>query len=363
MRPHRSLRDAANVDELMARLARLSPATPRQWGTMTPNEMLCHLADSFHSVLGDRPTSTVDTLLSRTVVKWIALRSQHRRRSHSAIRLARREAWPASGTITCGSSASDQSRDNSMTRQNRTGTVRHYPPMKPDIKRRSANHLLNSLEPAAFERLVKKLKRVKLRPKEVVYKPNEPIEHVLFPENAVLCLMTVMSNGDTIEAATVGREGASWISASVGAPSMPCETIVVIEGTALNLPIADLDRELKENGHFRDVLTEYSHALLIASMRTSACNGLHGLQERCARWILTTLDRVDSDGFTVTKEFLAQLLGTNRPTVSVLVSVLEKAGMLNVKGRWVTVADRNRLKEAACECYDIIRKNYEAVGR
>jgi CRP-like cAMP-binding protein len=235
--------------------------------------------------------------------------------------------------------------------------------MKPDTKRKSVNQLLNSLELRAFERVEKKLTRVKLRPKEVVYKPNEPIDHVLFPENAVVCLMTVMLNGDTIEAATVGREGASWISASVGAPSMPCETIVVIEGTALRLPIADLDRELKENGHFRDVLTEYSHALLIATMRTSACNGLHGLQERCARWMLMTLERVDSDRFEVTKEFLAQLLGTNRPTVSVLVSVLEKAGILNVEGRSVTIADRNRLKEAACECYDVIRKTYEAVGR
>jgi Crp-like helix-turn-helix protein len=140
------------------------------------------------------------------------------------------------------------------------------------------------------------------------------------------------------------------------------ETIVVIEGTALRLPIADLDRELKDNDHFRHVLTEYSHALLIASMRTSACNGLHGLQERCARWMLMTLDRVDADRFAVTKEFLAQLLGTNRSTASVLVSALEKAGILNVEGRWVTLADRNRLKEAACECYDIIRKTYEAVG-
>lgn len=234
--------------------------------------------------------------------------------------------------------------------------------MKPDIKRKSVNQLLNSLEPDAFERVAKKLTRVKLRPKAVVYRPNEPIEYVLFPETAVVCLMTLMSNGDTIEAATVGREGASWISASVGAQTMPCETIVVIEGTALRLPIADLDRELKENGRFRDVVTEYSHALLIASMRTAACNGLHGLQERCARWVLMTLDRVDSDRFAVTKEFLSQLLGTNRPTVSVLVSALERAGILNVEGRWVTLADRNRLKEAACECYDVIRKTYEVVG-
>ena len=226
----------------------------------------------------------------------------------------------------------------------------------------TANQLLNSLEPAAFERVAKKLKRVSFRPKEVVYKPNQPIHHVFFPENTVLCLMTLMANGHSIEAATVGREGASWISASVGALSMPCETIVVIEGTALKLATVDLEEEVKDNEHFRKVLTAYSHALLIASMRTSACNGLHRLQERCARWILMTLDRVDEDRFAVTKEFLAQLLGTSRPMVSVMVSVLEKAGMLSVKGRWVTLADRDRLEEAACECYKVIRKTYEQVG-
>ena len=235
--------------------------------------------------------------------------------------------------------------------------------MRPPTQNNTANQLLNSLEPVEFERVAKNLTRMQLRQKEVVYKPNEPIAHVFFPETTVLCLMTLMSNGDTIEAATVGREGASWISATVGAPSMPCETIVAIEGAALRLPIVDLDRAMKEDEHFRDVLTEYSHALLIASMRTSACNGLHRLQERCARWILTTVDRVGSDRFSVTKDFLAQLLGTNRPTVSVMVSVFEKAGMLSVDGRWVTVADRRRLKEAACECYEIIRKHYAVVGK
>jgi CRP-like cAMP-binding protein len=235
--------------------------------------------------------------------------------------------------------------------------------MTPPTITKTANQLLSVLKPSDFSQVARKLARVKLRPKQIIYKPNAPLDYVYFPENTVLCLLTLMSNGDSIESATVGREGASWISASVGARSMPCETMAVHEGTALKLAVEDLDRELKENRAFRDVLTEYSHALLIASMRTSACNGLHGLQERCARWILTTLDRIDGGQFFITKEFLSQLMGTSRPMVSVTVAVFEKAGILNVEGRRVTVADRKRLKDASCECYDVIRRHYLKVGK
>jgi CRP-like cAMP-binding protein len=235
--------------------------------------------------------------------------------------------------------------------------------MTPLTITKTANRLLSLLKPSDFSQVARTLTRVKIRTKQIIYKPNAPLDYIYFPEDTVLCLLTLMSNGDCIEAATVGREGASWISSSAGARSMPCETIAVHEGTALKLAVGDLDRELKENRPFRDVLTEYSHALLIATMRTSACNGLHRLQERCARWILTTLDRVEGDHFFVTKEFLAQLLGTSRPMVSVTVAIFEKAGILKVEGRRVTVADRRRLKEASCECYDVIRRHYLKVGK
>jgi CRP-like cAMP-binding protein len=235
--------------------------------------------------------------------------------------------------------------------------------MTPPTITKTANHLLSALKPSDFSQVARNLTRVRVRSKQIIYKPNAPLDFGYFPENTVLCLLTLMSNGDSIESATVGREGASWISSSVGARSMPCETIAVHEGSALKLAVEALDRELKENRPFRDVLTEYSHALLIASMRTSACHGLHGLQERCARWILTTIDRVDGDQFFITKEFLAQLLGTSRPMVSVTVAVFEKAGILNVDGRRVTVADRRRLKDASCECYDVIRRHYLKVGK
>jgi CRP-like cAMP-binding protein len=235
--------------------------------------------------------------------------------------------------------------------------------MTPPTITKTANHLLSALKPSDFSQVARNLTRVTLRPKQIVYKPNARLDYIYFPEDTVLCLLTLMSNGDSIESATVGREGASWISASAGARSMPCETMAVHEGTALKLAVEDLDRELRENRPFRDVLTEYSHALLIASMRTSACNGLHRLQQRCARWLLSTLDRVDGDQFFITKDFLAQLLGTSRPMASVTVAVFEKAGILNVDGRRVTVADRKRLKEASCECYDVIRRHYLKVGK
>jgi hypothetical protein len=147
------------------------------------------------------------------------------------------------------------------------------------------------LKPAAYERIASKLKPTVLHAKQILYKPNQAIHTVYFPENAVICQMTVMCNGDTLETATVGMEGASWISASIGAPSMPCETVVAIGGDALALDIGDLDREMQENEHFRDLLTQYSHALLIHSMRMTGCTGLHTLEQRCARWILETLDR------------------------------------------------------------------------
>jgi hypothetical protein len=228
---------------------------------------------------------------------------------------------------------------------------------------RPANKLLRLLKREAFMRIAPKLKPTRLRAKQVLYKPNESIDAVYFPENAVICQMTVMLNGDTLETGTVGLEGASWISASIGAPSMPCETVVAIGGDANALDIRDLDHEMQENEHFRDVLTQYSHALLIHSMRLTGCTGLHSLEQRCARWMLTTLDRVPENRFSVTHEFLAMLLGSSRPSVSVVIEDFTKGGMLKVERGRVLIADRDRLLTVSCDCHEVIRESYERVGR
>jgi hypothetical protein len=234
--------------------------------------------------------------------------------------------------------------------------------MEPDPSR-PANKLLRLLEPPAFQRLAPKLKAANLRAKQILYKPNQSIDTIYFPENAVICQMTVMKDGDTLETSTVGLEGASWISASIGAPSMPCETIVAIGGEAHALDIHDLDLEMRENEPFRDVLTQYSHALLIHSMRMTGCTGLHTLEQRCARWILTTLDRVTEDRFSITHEFLAMLLGASRPSVSLVIEEFQRRGMLRVETGRVLIGDRSRLLSVSCDCYEVIKSNYEQVGR
>ena len=228
---------------------------------------------------------------------------------------------------------------------------------------RPANKLLRLLKPPAYERLAPKLKDASLHARQVLYKPDQRIHTIYFPENAVICQMTIMNNGDTLETSTVGLEGASWISASIGAPSMPCETVVAIGGDAHVLGIDDLDREMQENENFRDLLTQYSHALLIHSMRLTGCTGLHTLEQRCARWILMTLDRVSADRFSITHEFLAMLLGASRPGVSTVVEQFERQGILKVERGRLLIGNRDQLLRVACDCYAVIRKNYEQVGR
>jgi CRP-like cAMP-binding protein len=233
----------------------------------------------------------------------------------------------------------------------------------PPLQSTLNNKLIRALADPAYRRLAHKLQPTALTAKQVLYRPNEPIHAVYFPENSVICQMTVMKNGDTLETATVGLEGASWISASIGAPSMPCETIVAIGGDAHALGIDDLDREMQENEPFRDVLTQYSHALLIHSMRLTGCTGLHSLEQRCARWILTTLDRVDADRFAITHDFLAMLLGASRPSISLVIEQFESRGALHVQRGRLLLGDREVLVRASCDCYEVIRDNYRQVGR
>jgi hypothetical protein len=172
-------------------------------------------------------------------------------------------------------------------------------------------------------------------------------------------MLTVMKNGATIESATVGREGASWISASLDSPTMPCQTMVTVGGDAYRVSTEVVEHEIRDNGDFHNTLSHYSHLLLIQTLRSTACNGLHSLEQRCARWMLATIDRTDLDHFAITHEFLAILLGVQRPGVSELVERLAAKGILTIRRGEIRVVDRQKLERISCECYLVVKRQFD----
>jgi CRP-like cAMP-binding protein len=238
---------------------------------------------------------------------------------------------------------------------------RSYKAVSPGPLDINENSLLRCLHPESMDRLRPRMKPVNLRAEEVLYQADDHITHIYFPTTAVLCMLTIMNDGRTIESATVGNEGASWVSASLGTPTMPCQTMVAVAGSAHKIAARYIEREIRQNGLFHDLVTEYSHALLISSLRTGACNSLHTLTQRSARWLLMTLDRTSSVEFGITHEFLAALLACSRTTLTTILGELEAAGGIHTKRGRIELANRASLESSACECYWTIRDNYEEL--
>ncbi len=221
------------------------------------------------------------------------------------------------------------------------------------------NLLLRRLDIDGVGRWGPVLRRITLEPQQVLYQPGQRISEIYFPETAVLCMLTFMENGHTIESATVGSEGASWVSASLGEPSMPCQTMASLGGIAHVINARHVEEESRRNGVFHNILVEYSHVLLIASLRTGACNALHSVTQRCARWFLTALDRTDGEHFAITQEFLASLLGCNRPALTHILGELERLGGIRNRRGFVEVTSREALEQSACECYKLLYANFK----
>jgi CRP-like cAMP-binding protein len=223
------------------------------------------------------------------------------------------------------------------------------------------NDLLRRLDPDSTRRLTPHLVPVELKTQEIIYKPGSRISEIYFPDTAVLCMLTIMSDGRSIEAATVGCEGASWVSASLGSPTMPCQTMVTVSGRAFKIASRHVEEEIKRNGRFHDFLSEYSHALLISSLRVGACNALHSLTQRSARWMLDVLDRRSDGHLVITQEFLAALLGCTRSMENTVLAEMDRLGAIRTTRGAIEIVDRARLEAAACECYLIIRHTYDEM--
>jgi CRP-like cAMP-binding protein len=217
------------------------------------------------------------------------------------------------------------------------------------------NRILNLLPVAELNAVLALSESVTVKSKEILYRAGDPIRYVYFPENCVISLVTELENGDAVEAMTVGRDGFAGIAAFHGVSASRLKCIGQITGSARRLRTDDFRQLARGCENFYRMLHRYSQFVFETVSQSAACNRLHVIEQRCARWLLMSQDRVGRDEFNLTQEFLAEMLGVRRPGVTVAMGALEKAGFIAHARGLITVVDRPGLEKATCECYRTIR--------
>jgi CRP-like cAMP-binding protein len=226
------------------------------------------------------------------------------------------------------------------------------------------NALLATIGDAERSRIVSLGKVVHLGLKESLYEVGRPIEHVYFPQSGVLSLVTVLENGRVVEVATVGKEGMVGLPVFLGARSIPGRAFSQIPGESLRLDSEVFRKQMRLHGALHDLLHRYAQALFNQITWSVACLREHSIEQRCARWLLMTRDRVGGNQFPITQEFLAMMLGVRRASVSEVASRLQRNGLINYVRGMMTIVNRRRLEKKSCECYRIVRDEYRRlVGR
>jgi len=252
-----------------------------------------------------------------------------------------------------------------VTKKKRLLSVRPPPRAEPPPPSdgRPKNRLLAALPADDFHRLQPFLTTVPIRVKQVLHRAGEPLRTVYFLNGGVASITTVLSDGAMVEAATVGDEGMLGVELFLdGAAVAIGETLIQVPDTsAETMGVEDFRRAVAEPGAFRDLIGRYTHVVIAQMMQSTACNVLHQVQQRCARWLLMTHDRMHEQDFHLSHEFLAVMLGVQRPTVSVVASTLQRAGLIRYAHGHVTVTDREGLEAASCECYPIVRAHFDRL--
>src|SRR5688572_11290504 len=238
------------------------------------------------------------------------------------------------------------------------------PPLPSSNRPPPANHLLAALPADDYARLAPTLRNTALKLKRFLHKPGEPIDQVYFPGGGFISVVTVLKDGGMVEVATIGREGMLGMSAALNRDPSPAATLVQAEtDTCYTMSAEAFRKEMDRHGAFYDLLTRYGQALVGFIMQSTACNAVHSVEQRLSRWLLMAHDRVGKDEFPLTQEFAAMMLGTSRPTVTVVAGTLQKAGLITYHRGRVTILDRENLEAASCECYGTATDLLKAVIR
>jgi CRP-like cAMP-binding protein len=236
--------------------------------------------------------------------------------------------------------------------------VQFYPPeeRRDSTNRRVENKILLSIPDEEFREIRPHLESVELESHQVLHEAHEIVQYAYFPNDGLLSLVVVMAEAKTVEAGIVGKEGLVGIPAIAGLSRSPLREVVQITGDGLRMSVVTLREFLAGAPQLRHELERFAILLGLQIAQTAGCNRLHDVEQRLARWLLMAQDRVSSASLPITHDFLATMLGTDRPSVSLAAGTLQKAEVIEYSRGTVKILNRAGLEEAACECYGAIQR-------
>jgi len=223
------------------------------------------------------------------------------------------------------------------------------------------NHLLGALPTNAYERVAPHLELVQLNLGDVLYEPGIQLRYVYFPTTAIVSLLYVMENGASAEIAIVGNEGILGISLFMGGETTPSRAVVQSAGHGYRLRAQYLKDEFGRSGPFLHLLLRYTQALITQMAQTAVCNRHHSVDQQLCRWLLLSLDRLSSTELSMTQELIANMLGVRREGVTEAAGKLQQAGLIHYRRGKITVIDRSRLQERCCECYQVVKTEFDRL--
>ena len=223
------------------------------------------------------------------------------------------------------------------------------------------NRLLAALPGEEYERLRPHLKQVSFALGEVIYESGEHLDHVYFPTTAIISLLYLMEDGSSAEMGLAGNEGVVGIALFMGGGTMPNRAVVQSAGGAIRMKAKALQTEFALGSKFQQLLLRYTQALITQISQTAVCNRLHSVEQQLSRWLLLSHDRVQADELIMTQELIADMLGVRREGVTVAAGQLQDAGAISyVRGR-IKILDRQKLEAMACECYQVVKDEFDRL--
>jgi CRP-like cAMP-binding protein len=222
------------------------------------------------------------------------------------------------------------------------------------------NHLLACLPSPDRDRILAKLVPNFLKVKTVLFEPGEVVDAVYFPLDGVVSLVTPLEDGAIVEVATIGNEGLVGVPVVLGG-SLAVRAISQVAGRSLTMSASDFLDEMANSQPVSRLVQNYLQALFGQISQAAACNRLHSSEERLSRWLLMSHDRIGKDEFIITQEFLGQMLGARRATVTLAAGILQRAGLIRYHRGHIEIVDRDGLEDVSCECYRVIRSELEGV--